>query len=189
MTSTSKVIVSDSRYINDPELHLGKSLFYYMLVRASKAKLVFEAGTDRGFSAFAICRALQRNASEGIPGHLVTVDNQTDRGDMLEGDEDGSVTRMIGDSVEIVRAFDRPLDIFIHDTISEPAHMRAQLEALVPHLAPGAIVYSSWFTETFVDFCDRFGLTYLEVADKPLNHWYRGSRYGLAWFDRPSLPT
>jgi hypothetical protein len=169
------------RYISDPELHLGKGLFYYMLVRASKAKLVFEAGTDKGFGAFAICRALIRNASEGTDGHLVTVDIKIDRGDMLDGDEAGLVTRLTGDSLEAIAAFDRRVELFIHDTTSEAGHMQSQLESLPPHLAPGAIIYTTWFTQTFVDFCERSGLSYLEVADKPLNHWYRGSRYGLAW--------
>lgn len=111
----------------------------------------------------------------------MTVDLASDRGDMLDGDEQGLVTRLTGDSVARLAAFERSIEFFIHDTLDEPRHMSAQLEALAPHLAPNAIVHTSWFTQEFVDFCERSGLTYLEVADRPLDHWYRGSRYGLAW--------
>lgn len=177
-----RVLNTRLRHISDPELRYSRGLYYYMLVRAAKTRLAFEAGTDKGYSSFAICRALARNAAEdGVQGHLVTVDIKDDRGDMLDGGEGGLVTRLVGDSIAILRGFDRPIDFFMHDTMNEPQHTRDQLAALQPRLAPRALVHTAWFNETYVEFCDRAGLTFLEVVDNPADTWYPGDRYGLAW--------
>lgn len=167
------------RYITEPQLHFGKCLFFYMLVRAAKPQLVFEAGTEKGLSALAICHALASNAT-GAPGRLITVDIATDRGDFLEGDEGGLAIRLTGNSIAELAAMDAEIDLFIHDTASDPDHCRLQFAALEAHLAPGALVYTSWFTEEFVEFCERNGLAYLEVVERPLNHWYSGRRFGIA---------
>lgn len=168
------------RHICDPTLHYGRCLVNYMLVRASGARVVFEAGTDRGLSTWAMCRALQRAPAGAAPGLIVTVDIRSDRGEMLEGDEGGLVRRLTGDSVELLAGMERPIDLFLHDTVNDPAHTRAQLAALAPRLAAGGIVHSAWFTREFVDFCDAQGLSALEYVERPRAHWHPGRRCGLA---------
>lgn len=175
--------VSDTRlrYICDPEPKLGKCLFNYMLVRASRAHFVFEAGTERGLSALAMVLALRRNAAEsGRPVHLVTVDIAVDRGEFLEGDEGGMVTRITGDSIEAIHRTRDPIDCFIHDTTNDPDHTRAQLAAVRARLAPGAVMHTSWFTREFVEFCEQSGFDYLEAPEQTRDHWYAGRRAGLA---------
>jgi hypothetical protein len=168
------------RYISDPQLHLGKCLFNYLLVRASGARMVFEAGTERGLSALAICRALRLNAGDGPAPHLVTVDIATDRGEFLEGDEGGLVTRLTGDSVAAIRDLATPIDCFIHDTVNDSQHTQLQLATVGPKLAPRAVVHTSWFNQDFATFCEQSGMRYLEVAERPQDHWYAGRRCGLA---------
>lgn len=167
------------RHICDPTLHYGRCLVNYMLVRASGARVVFEAGTDRGLSTWAMCRALQR-APGGSPALIVTVDIRADRGEMLDGDEGGLVRRITGDSLQALAAMERPIDLFLHDTVNDPAHMRAQLAAVAPRLAPAGIVHSAWFTREFVAFCEAEGLLALEYVERPRDHWHPGRRCGLA---------
>jgi hypothetical protein len=170
------------RYISDPQLFMGKCLFNYMLVRASGARRVFEAGTERGLSALAICRALRLNAATGdgpVP-HLVTVDIATDRGEFLQGDEDGLVTRLTGDSVAAIRDQGPLIDCFIHDTVNDSQHTQIQLATVAAKLAPRAVIHTSWFNQEFATFCEGQDLRYIEVAERPKNHWYAGRRCGLA---------
>lgn len=170
------------RYICDPELHHGRCLLNYVLVRAAAARVVFEAGTERGLSSWAMCRALRRNGIEHPM--LVTVDTQADRGDFLDGDEGGIVRRIHGDSVAALRAIDEPIDFFLHDTVNEARHTRAQFAALEGRLAPGALIQPSWFGREFVEFCRSHRLRHFEYVERVRNHWYPGRRIGLATWPR-----
>lgn len=171
------------RHSCDLPLRYGRFVVYYMLVRASGARVVFEAGTDRGLGAWAICRALRRNAAEqatGRPPLLITVDLRADRGDFLQADEDGLVRRLVGDSVAALQATAEPIDFFLHDTVNEAAHSRAQFAALATRLAPGGWVHSCWFSPEFTAFCDEHDLRALEYVEQVRDHWYAGGRCGLA---------
>lgn len=168
------------RHISDRELRYGRCLVRYLLVRAAEPRLVFEAGTDRGLSTWAMVRALRHAGLAPGRSRIVTVDLAEDRGDLLDGDEGGYVQRRTGDSVQVLRGLDTPVDLFVHDTTSDDAHMRAQLAALAPRLAPGGWLHSAWFTAGFVEHCQRHGLRVLQYAEQPQGHWYPGSRCGIA---------
>ncbi len=168
------------RHISQPQLHFGKTLLYYCLIRACRPKVVFEAGTERGFGALAICRALAKNAQDGFPGHLTTIDIDARRGEFLEGDEGGLVTRMSGDSVAALENFDAAIDCFIHDTMNTVPHCRAQYAALEPHLAHRAVIFSVYFEPEFRAFCERNGFPHCEYIELPKDHWSPGRNCGIA---------
>jgi Methyltransferase domain len=171
------------RHTSDPELRFGRCLVNYILVRARRPKTVFEAGTERGLSTWSMCRALHRNLAEGHTtdlGRIITVDIGQDRGEFLEGDEDGLVQRLVGDSVQALRNSSGPIDLFLHDTVNQADHTREQLNLLAPRLSRGAVVHSCWFSLEFAQFCDQHGLNGLELVEKPKDHWYAGRRCGLA---------
>jgi len=171
------------RHSCDAQLHYGRFVVNYMMVRASGARVVFEAGTDRGLGSWALCRALQRNAATtdaAAPPLLITVDIRADRGDFLDGDEGGLVRRLVGDSVDVLRGTTEPIDLFLHDTVNDPAHSRAQFAALAGRLAPRGFVHTCWFSAEFVAFCDQHDLRCLEYVEQLRGHWYAGGHCGMA---------
>jgi hypothetical protein len=171
------------RYTCDPDLRYGRCLVHYVLVRATDVRVIFEAGTDRGLSSWAMCRALQRNAEETTTGArplLITVDIAADRGELLDGDEGGVVRRLVGDSVEALENTPECIELFLHDTTSEPLHTRAQMRALAPRLARKAWLHSCWFSLEILSFCETEGLKCLEYVERPRLHWYRGGRCAMA---------
>lgn len=168
------------RYICDPQLRFGRCLVNYLLVRASGARVIFEAGTDRGLSTLAMARALVHAGTGGAGAVIVTVDTAADRGEFLEGDEGGLVQRLVGDSVQALRSFDRPIELFLHDTVNDATHTREQLSTLRGRLAARAIVHSAWFGKEFVAFCEEAGLQGIEYVERPKQHFYVGRRCGLA---------
>ena len=172
------------RWTSDPTLHYGRCMVNYMLVRASGARIIFEAGTERGLSTWAMCRAVQRNGSTGRAPKIITVDIQADRGEFLQGDEGGLVSRLVGDSVAALRDVTEPIDLFLHDTTNDPEHSNAQFDALATRLASGAVVHSCWFSGEFVAFAEKRGLRALEYAERLHEHWYTGARCGLAILPR-----
>jgi predicted O-methyltransferase YrrM len=168
------------RWVSDPTLRYGKCMVNYMLVRATDAKLIFEAGTERGLSTLAMCRALQRNDSLSGAGRIVTVDIGADRGGFLAGDEGGLVQCLNGDSVAALKSSGDLIDLFLHDTVNDPLHTREQFKALSTRLAVGGFVHTSWFTSEFLEFCDSEGLRCIEYAERVSGHWYAGRRAGFA---------
>jgi hypothetical protein len=171
------------RYTCDPQLQYGRCLVHYVLVRATGVRVIFEAGTDRGLSTWAMCRALQRNlldSGEGAKPLLITVDIAPDRGEMLDGDEGGLVRRLVGDSVAALVNTPERIELFLHDTTNEMEHTRAQLQALGPRLARRAWVHSCWFSLELLAFCEAEDLQCLEYAERPRHHWYSGGRCALA---------
>lgn len=175
------------RWTTDPQLRFGRCMVNYMLVRASGARVIFEAGTERGLSTWAMCRALQRNGAGAGSQKIYTVDIQADRGGFLDGDEGGLVHCLVGDSVATLRGISGPIHLFLHDTVNEAAHTRAQLAALAPRLVPGSLLHACWFSAELAEFCEQQGMRALEYAEQVKDHWYPGARAALAVM--PQGPT
>jgi predicted O-methyltransferase YrrM len=175
-----RVMRTQLRWVSDPTLRYGKCMLNYMLVRATDAKLIFEAGTERGLSTLAMSRALQRSASTSENRRIVTVDIGADRGGFLDADEGGVVQCLTGDSVTALQSSGDLIDLFLHDTVNDPLHTRAQFKALSSRLAVGGFIHTSWFTKEFVEFCDSEGLRCIEYAERVSGHWYAGRRAGFA---------
>lgn len=172
---------SPLRYVTDGGAFRGKCMLNYVLTRASRARTVFEAGTAQGLSAVCIAEALRLNARElGQPCHLYTVDLEADRSLYITAQDSDCITQLTGDSVAQIAQVPSPIDLFLHDTVNDAQHTVDQLTALMPHLAPGGVVHSSWFSEAFIDQCCQHGLRFLPFTAAVDRHWYPGGRAGLA---------
>lgn len=173
------------RHFADPQFKPGRRLFYYLLVRAVKPKVVVEAGLDKGLGACIIGAALLKNAAEGSPGQYYGLTLLTAQDAFLYGapyDFHGQL--VMGDSVDFLGKTGPNIDIFIHDTTNNPAHEQAQFTALRPRLATDAIVLSTWFTEKFAEFAQQSGLTVLTFQESPVRHWYPGGKIAFAFRSR-----
>jgi predicted O-methyltransferase YrrM len=169
------------RHVTDGGAFRGKCMLNYVLTRASRARTVFEAGTAQGLSAVCIAEALRLNARElGVPCHLYTVDLEADRSLYITPQDSDTITQFTGDSVRQIAQVPAPIDLFLHDTVNDAQHTVEQLNALMPRLAPGGVVHSSWFSAAFIDQCALHGLSFLPFTAGVDQHWYPGGRAGLA---------
>jgi hypothetical protein len=173
---------SDFRHFADSEFKPGRRLFYYLLVRAVKLRVVVEAGLDKGLGACIIGLALLKNASEGDLGKYYGLTLLTKKDAYLfDTPYDSHGELVIGDSVDFLRDTDVRIDLFFHDTTSDPVHERNQFEALKSRLGTESIVVSPWFTEMFVEFSQQVGLQLLTFHEKPLGHWFPGGTIAFAF--------
>ncbi len=170
------------RHFADHQFKPGRRLFYYLLVRAVKPRVVVEAGLDKGLGACIIGAALLKNAAEGRPGQYYGLTLLTAQDAFLYGapyDSHGEL--VMGDSVDFLGKTGLGIDIFIHDTTNNPAHEQVQFTALQPRLGAGAIVVSTWFTEKFAEFARQSGLAMLTFHETPVGHWYPGGKIAFAF--------
>ena len=130
---------SPDRHNSDLEPRYGRRLGWYALVRATKPRVVVETGVDRGLGTVVIAAALRRNAGEGFPGMLHATDIVAACGHLMSDTYRQFAKILIGDSVESLKKFAQPVDIFIHDSDHRPEYEWAEFLAIEPRLHVGSI--------------------------------------------------
>jgi predicted O-methyltransferase YrrM len=128
--------------------------------------------------------ALLRNAAEGRPGRITTMDINPEAGYLVRAEPWSGVADLVtGDSVAALAALTGPVDIFLHDSDHSREHERREFEAVAPRLAEDAIVLSDNVTKTDVlpRFAESTGRRFLAFREQPARHWYPGDGIGAAW--------
>lgn len=171
------IISSEERYFHDTPKNYGRRLKFYLLVRALKPGLVVEAGVDRGLGALLINKALERNISEGYPGEYLGIEIESGKNSFFfhRGEiTTGCIT--YGDSIVSLRNLRKPVDLFIHETISKKEHIIEQLNIINDKISIAGVITLPWSTPEVFEFASANKWNLLTHQDKPLNHWYDGSR-------------
>ena len=179
----SRTLASPDRHNCDVEPRYGRRLGWYALVRATKPKVVVETGVDRGLGTAVIAAALKRNAAEGFPGMVHATDIIPECGHLLAEPYKSFCRIWIGDSVETLKKFKEPVDIFIHDSDHRAEYEWAELIAVKPRLQPGSLVLSdnSQQTSKLFEFAQTLGKAFLYFQDSPKDHWWPGDGIGAAF--------
>lgn len=168
----------------------GRRIGWYALVRITKPKVVVETGVDKGLGSCALTAALRRNSAEGHSGHYWGTDIDPDAGWLLGGPWADYGTILYGDSIESLRAFDQPIDLFINDSDHSAEYEAREYETVADKLADGGLILGD--NARITDKLERFAATtersFLFFAEKPKDHWYPGAGIGVAFergaFDR-----
>lgn len=178
-----RTLASPDRHSCDVEPRYGRRLGWYALVRATKPRVVVETGVDRGLGTAVMAAALWRNAQEGCPGKVYGTDIVADCGHLLAEPYKSHCEILVGDSVDSLKKFNQPVDVFIHDSLHTPEYEWAEFLAIEPRLHPGSLVMSdnSLFTPKLRDFAQRIRRSFLFFQDQPLNHWWPGDGIGTAF--------
>jgi predicted O-methyltransferase YrrM len=173
---------AQDRWSADPFFAPGRRLAFYLAARALKPRHVVEAGVEKGLGAVLLSRAIQRNAAEGHPGEYLGIEFNRARSITLYDtypERAGHIER--GDSLAVLRSRQQPIDLFIHDTVPEPGHMRAQLEAVLPLMSAGGLIASTWTTPELIDHALGHGLKLLTHQEEPEGHWFAGDRVAFIY--------
>jgi hypothetical protein len=165
------------KWSHDAEYQLGRRLAYYLLVRSLRPKFVVEAGVDRGLGALVISRALERNAAEGAGGDYLGIEADGGKEPFLYSRYPGKIGNVMrGDSATEIAKLKKKIDLFIHETCTEPKHVKEQIGAVRHALAGDGVIAVPWLLDDFIDFAMEDGRRFLTHKDQPLEHWYEGSR-------------
>lgn len=172
------------RGLADRHVRYARRIGWYAIVRARTPRHVVETGVDKGLGSCVLAAALLRNAAEGHPGRLTSLDINPEAGYLARATPWAEVVDLvIGDSVTSIRALDRPVDLFLHDSDHSRIHERSEFAAVEPHLAPGALLLTDNVTATNVlaEHAERTGRRFLAYRETPARHWYPGDGIGAAW--------
>ncbi|MFC7548027.1 class I SAM-dependent methyltransferase [Plantactinospora sp. GCM10030261] len=175
---------SARRGLADREVRYARRIGWYAIVRARQPRHVVETGVDKGLGSVVLASALLRNAAEGHPGRLTSLDINPEAGYLAKAEPWSTVTDLvIGDSIASIGALDRPVDLFLHDSDHSVAHERREFEAVEPRLAEGALLLTDNVTTTNVlpAYAEKTGRRFLAYRETPAGHWFPGDGIGASW--------
>lgn len=172
------------RGLADKKVRYARRIGWYAIVRARRPQHIVETGTDKGLGSCVLAAALLRNAAEGHPGRLTSLDINPEAGYLARVEPWSTVVDLkIGDSIAALGAMGTPVDIFLHDSDHSREHERREFEAVEARLAPGALLLTDNVTTTNVlaNHAERTGRRFLAYRETPVDHWYPGDGIGAAW--------
>jgi len=177
-------VASARRGLADRRVRYARRIGWYAIVRATRPAHIVETGVDKGLGTCVLAAALLRNAAEGNPGRVTSLDINPEAGYLAKAQPWSDVVDLvIGDSITAIKAMDRPVDLFLHDSDHSVTHERNEFEAVEPKLAPGARLLTDNVTVTNVlaEHAERTGRKFLAYRETPARHWFPGDGIGLAW--------
>ncbi|MFI1192428.1 class I SAM-dependent methyltransferase [Micromonospora sp. NPDC020750] len=172
------------RGLADRNVRYARRIGWYAMVRATRPAHVVETGVDKGLGSCVLAAALLRNAAEGHPGRVTSLDINPEAGYLARTAPWSEVVDLVvGDSIASIEALDRPVDLFLHDSDHSRAHEKREFDAVEPKLAPGALLLTDNVTTTNVlaEHAERTGRRFLAYRETPARHWYPGDGIGAAW--------
>jgi predicted O-methyltransferase YrrM len=182
-TLEQRTRVNRDRHNCDVEPRYGRRVGWYALIRVTKPRVVVETGVDRGLGTAVIAAALKRNTEEGFPGTVFATDIMPDCGHLLTEPYKSFCRVLLGDSVETLKQFKEPVDIFLHDSNHHPEYEWAEFLAIEPRLHPTSLVLSdnSQQTSKLREFAQKIGKAFLFFQDVPKDHWWPGDGIGAVF--------
>jgi predicted O-methyltransferase YrrM len=172
------------RGLADREVRYARRIGWYAIVRAKRPAHVVETGVDKGLGTCVLAAALLRNAAEGHPGRVTSLDINPEAGYLAKARPWSDVVDLIiGDSIASIEALDRPVDLFLHDSNHSTGHERREFYAVEPKLAPGALLLTdnAMVTNVLAQHAARTGRRFLAYRETPARHWFPGEGIGIAW--------
>ncbi len=151
---------------------------WYAIARHLRPRSIVETGTHHGLGALVLLDAVHRNADEGAPGTLYSIDPRPGAGWLVPRRRRDGWQRVAASS-EVALERIGHIDLFIHDTVPE-------LEALELKAAQacGARVLITNVKDrhqsALPTIAEASGWRYTEWRERPVGHWYPGGGIGLA---------
>ena len=159
----------------------------WALIRARKPKLVVETGILEGLGSRTMLCALHLNSEEGRHGRLISFDVLPNAGRKL-------VPKRLRASWEPVyeptpealapHLEGLEVDFFLHDSVQEYDHLVAEVDAVLPFMAPGGTLMTvAGWTGLLDQLAERLRGRSRTFRERPLDHFYSGRT--LSWMGLP----
>jgi len=177
------ILKTPRRHCCDLDVQYGRRIGWYAFVRALKPKIVVETGVEKGMGTCVLARALMRNASEGHPGVTYGTDIDPQAGFLVQGVYRQFGRVLYGDSVETLKTFAQPIDLFINDSAHSIEYERQEYLTIQNRLTERAVILGDdcHSSNELRRFALSTGRSFLFFSEKPAAHWYTGAGIGIAF--------
>jgi predicted O-methyltransferase YrrM len=172
------------RGLADRTVRYARRIGWYAMVRALQPGHVVETGVDKGLGTCVLAAALLRNAEDGHPGRITSLDINPEAGYLAQEKPWSAVVDLvIGNSIGSIGALRQPVDMFLHDSDHSVEHERREFEAVEPKLTEGAVLITdnAARTDVLARHAERTGRRFLAYREQPARHWFPGDGIGVAW--------
>ena len=168
---------------------LGRRATWYVLARALKPELAIETGVQDGLGSLAILRALARNAAEGRPGRLISIDTLPTAGWLVPAAERHAWELIIGSTDDVLPRVlgAHPVGLFLQDTGGDIELARRELEIMLPHRLPSTVFVSQTQRPVLAAISRERGMVYREFLHRSRKHVVASSTTGFASMAQPEL--
>ncbi|QHE83686.1 class I SAM-dependent methyltransferase [Hydrogenophaga sp. BPS33] len=170
-------------FLADKGVRFGRRAGWYAMVRILKPAVVIETGVDKGLGSCVLASALRRNAQEGHAGRYFGTDINPAAGYLFSGvyAEHGSI--LYGDSIESLKAFDQPIDLFINDSDHSIDYEADEYRTIEGKLSEGAVVLgdNAHCSPRLMEFAQASLRHFVFFQEKPAQHWYPGAGIGICF--------
>lgn len=145
------------------------SKIMYVLCRAVKPETVIETGVRYGAFDAHILAALEKNGKGTLYGiDLPEAVSKFESGYLIPDDLRESWELREGDSKDVLPELVEELediDIFLHDSLHRPGHMRAEYRSVFPNLRNGGVLTSHdvFMTDAFQSFAEEKDMNWRRV--------------------------
>jgi predicted O-methyltransferase YrrM len=179
-----------SRHDRNARMPFGRRLAWYAVVRTLKPGVVVETGIHDGLGSIALLRALDRNASEGADGRLISFDIDPASGWLIPPQLARRHSVVVGNSLDLIPETVASVDLFIHDSDHRYEYELAELEAIARVANRGAIYLSdnAHASTALHDFAIARSLEYTFWREVPARHFYPGAGLGIVTPVPPLAP-
>ena len=158
---------------------LGRRIFWYVIVRATKPDVVIVTGTDKSLGAAILSRALQKNGN----GVLYTVDIVSPRGYLKDSGRLNLPIKFITmNSHEFLSSFNFKIDLFLHDSNHEYAYETGEYSRAFEKLSSRGILLSdnAYQNSSLYDFARSKNLSFFNIENTPLDFPFERNTLGFA---------
>jgi predicted O-methyltransferase YrrM len=179
----SKIKKSVWKNCADFDIHYGKRLVWYTLVRITHPEVVIETGVDKGLGSVILAAAVMKNYEEGFVGKYYGTDINPDAGYLLDGVYAQFGEILYGDSIKSLKAFNKKIDLFINDSDHSADYEGKEYETIMPKLSKKAIILgdNSHVTGELSKFSFKYNRKYAFIKEESKNHWYAGDGIGISY--------
>jgi hypothetical protein len=166
-------------------LPLGTRLFWHILIRATRPRVVAETGIHDGLGSLVALRALERNAREGAEGRLISFDIDPSTGWLVPERLAGRWQRVTGwleDTLDPTLKT-TGVDLLFHDSDHNEALQRFEFETALRHARRDAlwVVDPSGLTLPVLrELCAEHGGRHAYFLERPHKHFYQPEGISVA---------
>ncbi len=173
---------SDFRYCTDAPRY-ARRVGWYAVARILRPKVIVETGIDKGLGSAILCSALRRNAAEGYSGHYYGLDINPEAGWLMTFEHRKFGEIIFGDAIGSLKAFDRPIDLFINDSDHRTEYEASEYDTIEDKLSAQAVILgdNSHESKALANFSARTGREYGFFQERPDGHWYPGAGIGFSY--------